>query len=307
MRGFRRIVLAPQGDRRLVELHQAIERCTSRGDHRPAQLGAEQPGRLVRSQPQLRLQLQGGDAVGVGGHQVRRPEPDGERQLRAVHHRAGGHRGLPGAGGALPGERLGRELPALRVPARRAAEPVRPAQLCKIRGTRRLVRKATLKLDERARKVGHGRGPPMTMFVICSTPSDRRRHHISCRRSHREQTSSAIVTMQCLMAVHPCLATYVLCIALPLYIDEEGPSGSSRRSCCFVLLGRRTGGAIIIENHYNLDALFDGRMFSLWHARSSADQSATSANASSRARRSDPLSVGARELDCFTRSRGFAE
>ena len=94
------IVLATQGDRCLVDLHQAVERGASRGDHRPAQLGSEQPGRLVRSQSQLRLQLQGGDAVGVGGHQIRRPEPDGERQLRGVHHRAGGHRGLPAAGGA---------------------------------------------------------------------------------------------------------------------------------------------------------------------------------------------------------------
>src|SRR5512144_2130972 len=116
----------------------------------------EQPGRFVRSQSQLRLQLQGGDAVGVGGHQVRRPEPDGERQLRGVHHRAGGHRGLPAARGALPGERLGRELPALAVPARWAAEPVRPAHPRQIRGTRPLIREAALKLDERTGKVGHG-------------------------------------------------------------------------------------------------------------------------------------------------------
>ena len=151
-----RIILAAQGDGRLVDFHQAGEPRAAGRHHSPAQLGAQQPGRLVRSQPQLRLQLQGGDAVGMSGHQIRRPEPDGQRQLRAVHHCAGGNRGLPAAAGALPGERLGRKLPALAVSARRAAEPVRPARLRQIPGTRTLVRKAALKLDQRAGKVGHG-------------------------------------------------------------------------------------------------------------------------------------------------------
>ena len=85
------------------------------------------------------------------GHQIRRPEPDGQRQLRAVHYRARGYRGLLAAGGALPGERLARKLPALVVAARRAAEPVRPARVGQIRRTRPLICKAVLKLDERAR------------------------------------------------------------------------------------------------------------------------------------------------------------
>src|SRR5512147_1254697 len=151
-----RFVLATPGDRCLVDLHQAGQQGTSRGDHRPAQLGGEQPSRLVRSQSQLSLQLQGGDAVGVGGHQIRRPEPDGELELRGVHHRAGGHRGLPPAGGALPGEGLARQLPALALPAGRTAEAVRPAHPRQILSTRPLIREAALKLDERTGKVGHG-------------------------------------------------------------------------------------------------------------------------------------------------------
>jgi GntP family gluconate:H+ symporter len=79
-----RIILAAQGDGRLVDLHQAGQRGAARGDHRPAQLGGEQPGRLVRAEPQLLLQLQRGDAVGMSGHWIGHPEPDGERQLGAA-------------------------------------------------------------------------------------------------------------------------------------------------------------------------------------------------------------------------------
>src|SRR5512132_2770946 len=80
------------------------------------------------------------------------PEPDGERQLRGVHHRAGGHRGLSAAAGALPGERLARQLPTLALPAGRTAEAVRPAHPRQILSTRPLIREAALKLDERTGK-----------------------------------------------------------------------------------------------------------------------------------------------------------
>lgn len=60
---FGRIILAMQRDRGSIDLHQAFERRAAGGDHRPAQRGGTQPSRRVRSQPQLRPQLQGGDAV----------------------------------------------------------------------------------------------------------------------------------------------------------------------------------------------------------------------------------------------------
>ena len=174
---FRRIGLGAEGDRRLVDLHQAGKR-RAVGRHRgAAQLAAQQPGRLVRAEPQLLLQLQGGDAVGMGGHQIRRPKPDGERQLRSVHHRPGGDRRLLAAAGALPGERLGRQFPAFGMAAVRATEAVGPARISQIRSTRPLVRKAALKLDERARIVGHGEPPEGIAFAICSTPSTAPRHH----------------------------------------------------------------------------------------------------------------------------------
>ena len=92
----------------------------------------------------------------IGGHPIRRPEPDGQWQLRAMHHRAGGDRGLLAATGALPGEGLARQRPALVVATVRAAEPVGPARVSQICRTRALIREAVLKLDERARKVDHG-------------------------------------------------------------------------------------------------------------------------------------------------------
>ena len=152
----RRIGLGAMRDHGFVDFDQARQRRAVGRDHGPAQLGAQQPGRLVRAETQLLLQLQGGDTIGVGGHQIRRPEPDGQWQLRAMHHRAGGDRGLLAATGTLPGEGLARQRPALAVATVRAAEPVGPARVSQICRTRALIREAVLKLDERARKVDHG-------------------------------------------------------------------------------------------------------------------------------------------------------
>jgi hypothetical protein len=53
------------------------------------------PHPLVGAEGELALQLQRRDAVvGTGGHQIRRPEPGGERQLGVMHDGSGGDRGL---------------------------------------------------------------------------------------------------------------------------------------------------------------------------------------------------------------------
>ena len=96
-----RVVLGAERDNRLVGLDQAAERCALGVDHGAAQLGAQHPGGALGAKPELVLQLQRRDAVGVRGHQKRRPEPDRQRQLAGVHNRAGGHRGLTTAVGAL--------------------------------------------------------------------------------------------------------------------------------------------------------------------------------------------------------------
>src|SRR5512132_4699867 len=72
---------------------------------------------LYEPSPSCFCNCRAGDAVGMGGHQIRRPKPDGERQLRSVHHRPGGDRRLLAAAGALPGDRLGRHLPAFAIAA----------------------------------------------------------------------------------------------------------------------------------------------------------------------------------------------
>ena len=86
-----RIILAAAGDLGFVDLDQAGERTAVGRHHAAAQLGAHQPGGLVGFQGELALQLQGRDAVGMGRHQIGRPEPRGQRQLGVVHEGPGGH------------------------------------------------------------------------------------------------------------------------------------------------------------------------------------------------------------------------
>ena len=86
-----RIMLAAAGDLGFVDLDQSGERIAVRCHHAVAQLGADQPSRLVRAEGELALQLQCRDAVGMGRHQIGRPEPNGRRQLGLVHNGSGGH------------------------------------------------------------------------------------------------------------------------------------------------------------------------------------------------------------------------
>ena len=111
-----------------------------------------------------------------GGHQE---EPDGQRELRAVHRRPGGDRRLLAAARALPppGERSGRKLPSLAMPARRAPEAVRPTRCGKIRDAGGLVGKTALELRQRTGKVDHD--ALQSAFAFRSSLADRARHHIS--------------------------------------------------------------------------------------------------------------------------------
>src|ERR1700756_5963507 len=61
-----RIVLAAAGNLGLVDLDKTRQRAPTGGPHAAAQLGAEQPSRLVRAERELALQLQGRDAIGMG-------------------------------------------------------------------------------------------------------------------------------------------------------------------------------------------------------------------------------------------------
>ncbi len=136
----------------LVDLDLALQELALGSDHRPAQLLQDQPRRLVAREPELALELLGGDPRVMGGDQISRPKPGAQRRARSMHHRPGRHRGLQGAGRALP------QVPPLEHPgaapaAARAAEPHWPAGGRKVGEARGVSREAVLELQNRAREV----------------------------------------------------------------------------------------------------------------------------------------------------------
>ena len=124
-----RVMLAAAGGLRLVDLDQTGEQAAAGGQHAGAQLGAQQPSALVRTSTSwhcCRLQRQ--EFVGMGRHQIGRPEPSGQRQLGVMHDGAGGDRGPCTAAGAWPGPRLGLQLPRLGLAAAGADKALGPAE-----------------------------------------------------------------------------------------------------------------------------------------------------------------------------------
>src|ERR1019366_6325255 len=109
---------------------------------------------LVGAEAELALELQRRNAVGMCGHEIGRPEPDGQRQLRAMQDRPRRDRGLLAAGGALKGEGLAAVRPSLFVGTGRTAKARRPAGLEQPSGAGGLVGKAMLEVDEGTRKSG---------------------------------------------------------------------------------------------------------------------------------------------------------
>jgi len=150
-----RIVFAAANDLGFINFDQAGKRASARGEHAAAQLGADQPRRLVGAEGELALQLQSRDAVGVGGHQISGPEPGGQRQLGVMHDGSGSDRGLAPAAGALVGPGLGFQSPGFATTASRADKPVRPARRGKVLSAGGLIAEALLELDQGAGKVGH--------------------------------------------------------------------------------------------------------------------------------------------------------
>src|SRR6516164_9313237 len=104
----------------------------------------------------------------MGSHQVGRPEPSGQRQLGVVHDRAGGHRGLLAAAGALVGPRLGLQFPGLGLAAARADKAVWPARRVQVGSAGCLILEAVLELDQRTRKITHDGLALRLMFDVCS-------------------------------------------------------------------------------------------------------------------------------------------
>ena len=172
-------VLGAMIDRGLIDFHEAGQGVALGRDHGAAELGGQQPGALIGAEAELPPQLKGRDAVGMGGHQVSRPEPHDQRQLGAVHDGSGLDRGLAAAAAAFVSPTLGLEAPGAIVAAAGTAKAIGPADGGKIGGAGSVVRKATLEGDQRAGIVRHGMTSESTcsLFVL-TMPEPQRHQHI---------------------------------------------------------------------------------------------------------------------------------
>ena len=112
--------------------------------------------RLVAADAKLALQLHRRDPRMVRGRQVRSPEPQPQRHLRLVHHRAGGHRGLRAAALALPHPPSVVHRSDRTAAASPAAEPSGPTAGEQVLPTRLLRGEPLLELHDRQREPGPG-------------------------------------------------------------------------------------------------------------------------------------------------------
>jgi len=150
---FCRFVLGSKRNGGLVDFDYPRERRPVGIDHSLAELVQKKPCAAVGTDPELGLQLQCRNPIGVGRDKVRREKPRPQGQSSLVHDRPGRNRGLAPAILALPSPSLGFELPAGAASADRADEAAGPALPCQIRGTGIVVRERRHELLERRRTV----------------------------------------------------------------------------------------------------------------------------------------------------------
>ena len=188
-----RVVFAAAGDFGLIDLDKAGQGAAARSEHAAAQLGADQPRRLVGAEGELALQLQSRDAVGVGSHQISGPEPSGQRQLGVMHDGSGGDRGLAAATGALIGPGLGLQPPGFATTASRADKSVGPARRGKILSAGRLIAEALLELDQRTGKSGIGAAKSACVRDLFYHPICPLGYNILCPRTQRDEAFCEIM------------------------------------------------------------------------------------------------------------------
>ena len=170
----------------LIDLDQVLEQAAIGVNHGPAQLVQQEPGTLAAAEPELGLELQGGDAVRVAGHDVNGHEPDLQGQVAAVHDRACGQRSLLPAGRTFPARPATLPSPAPVIAAGGADEAVGPALGREMPGAGGFIGKARLEGG-----AGHG----AVMFpaaghngTIQEHPADgNRKLNILCDRNQREK------------------------------------------------------------------------------------------------------------------------
>jgi len=134
-------VLRAEGNGGLVDLDNSFKRVAVRVNHRLTESVKQEPSTLVRADAELRLKLEGGNAVRVRRNEMSSKELCAQRQMGSVHHRPGGNRRLLVTLGTLPMVRLGFQPPALFTLAMRTAKAVWPTLLGKVFRAGRVVRK----------------------------------------------------------------------------------------------------------------------------------------------------------------------
>jgi hypothetical protein len=87
---------------RFINLYLAVQWFPSHIHHRPAELVKQHPGGLVTGQAELPLEQQGRNSALVRGHQIGRPEPLGQPDLRPMKNCPGCQRDLVTAARTLP-------------------------------------------------------------------------------------------------------------------------------------------------------------------------------------------------------------
>ena len=115
----------------VVQFHFPAQRLAGQVDHGLPQLVQDHPRCLVTSQTQLALQEKRRDAAFIRGHEVGRPEPNGQRRFRVMQNRSCRKGHLIPTTCALPALRF-HDWVRIPVPAPRADEAVRPAALSQI-------------------------------------------------------------------------------------------------------------------------------------------------------------------------------
>jgi len=136
-----------EGNLGLIDLDHPLQKRAIRIDHGAAQLLRQKPCRLV-GHAKLGCKLQRRHAVGMRRHQMRRPEPYLQRQLRAMQNRPGRDRGLATAIGTFIETCPACQRPAALAATARAHKPLRPPPRREKRGATLFVRKLSLELAQ---------------------------------------------------------------------------------------------------------------------------------------------------------------
>jgi hypothetical protein len=133
---------------RVINLYLPAQWLPSRTYHRTAQFVKHHPGCLVAGKTELTLQQQCGHSPFVRSHQIRRPEPVGQRSLRPVKNGPGGQRNLVPALDALLAS-LVHQFVGAPVSASRTDKTIRPPTSSQVLLACLVCSEVGLKLAER--------------------------------------------------------------------------------------------------------------------------------------------------------------